>query len=359
MFYTAIWCTGDEQSFMGSVPLDLLGESLRRYGSTMPLRTVVLEGYRHLSAGTVRRLEALGLEMIDAEKLFAATVEAYPEIDGRYSRYERNCFLRWLVIGKLLKENGGRQFWHLDSDIILHTSLDEIAEATAGQTFILQGTPAFASAADPGWLDAYERELGKLNADVTGYSAEAQKNKEGYKVNDLRLCNQTLYRNPIGSDQDLLEYLVASGRIPQDGSATVLAGRYYYVQNPLNLHDWDMFQGEPKPARFVERGDREIWYGRRRVPFMHYQNTFCSYADSYLKLRPALPDGVLRRMLRYRLREGVLVEALPLKLLRRGLKHGGLQLSRHELVTRLMGKPVGGEMRLLPLLNFLSSIGLA
>lgn len=342
---------------MESVPLDLLGASLRRYGSTVPLRTVVLEGYRHMSSGNVRRLEALGLEIINGEELFAATVGAYPEIARRYSRYERNCFLRWPVIRKLLKENGCRQFWHLDSDIVLHTSLDEIAEATAGQTFILQGTPAFVSAADPGWLDVYERELGKLNDDVTGYSTAAYERKEEYKGNDLRLCNQTLYRNPIGSDQDLLEYLVASGTIRQDSSETVLAGRYYYVQNPLNLHDWDMFQGEPEPASFVERGDREIWYGRRRVPFMHYQNTFCSYADIYLKLRSAAGDGMLRRMLRYKLREGVLVEALPLKLLRRSMKHGGLQLSRHELVTRLMRKSGGMEMNLVPLLNFLSSIG--
>ena len=88
----------------------------------------------------------------------------FPNIVNYYSFYEANCFIRWLVFREIIsKENlNFKQIWHLDSDIILHTSLDNIAKDTKGKTFMLQGSPCFMSISDKSWFDTFEKELLKV-----------------------------------------------------------------------------------------------------------------------------------------------------------------------------------------------------
>ena len=95
MFYTAAWCTSDESTFRKELPFELLGESIKRYHSTLPLHIVLLEGIELLSSGYIRMLEAMGFIVIDYTAGFRKIVADYPNLDATHSRYQRNCLLRW------------------------------------------------------------------------------------------------------------------------------------------------------------------------------------------------------------------------------------------------------------------------
>ena len=202
---------------------------------------VVLEGMDRFSDHYLYSLERLGFTLIDYSKPFKNIVARYPRIAKKYSAFEKNCFLRWIAFKDLFLNSGDQQFWHLDSDVVLHTSLEELAEDTKNKTFMLQGCPALVSIADPTWFQSYESHLCNLDKDIAGYSNEAFARKPACKSRDLELANQSLYRNQLGSDQDLLEYLVSSGQIPQATSREIFDSEYYFCRkSPL--------------SRFVARG---------------------------------------------------------------------------------------------------------
>jgi hypothetical protein len=308
MFYTTAWCNGHEEAFRKAIPLEALGASVRYHGSTIPFTIVLLEGMDRLSPTYIRTLESLGFTIIDYSEPFQKIIEDYPLIDRHHSRYERNCFLRWIALKQL---NAGRsQCWHLDSDVILHTSLDELAEDTAGKTFMLQGCPVLVSIADPLWFDRYEDNLKALNEDIAGYNARAWAERDQCLQRDLLLANQSLYPNPFVHDQDLLEYLVSAQKIPQAPAASIFDSRFYFIQNPLSIRHWHEAQYQPAAAgsashpqsgyQFSMDEKLRIHIGAKLVPFTHFQNTFALYAGVYLAVRQLhLPDSLSRRILRY------------------------------------------------------------
>jgi len=297
MFYTAVWCTGLEQDFRITSGLEQLGESIKRHGPSASLTVVVLEGIERFSAKYLCLLtETYGCTLIDFCRPFERIVRQFPRITAHYNRYERNCFLRWIAFKELFHET---QFWHLDADVIVHTSLDALAADTAGKTFMLQGCPVFVSISDSAWFDLYEANLKALEADICGYSATAFEQKHLCSVRDAGLAN---YRNPIGSDQDLLQYLVGSGKIIQAPDRDVYNSRYYFVQNPLWIHVWHETQtaSDEDAARlgFVPHGNGTISIGRKELAFTHFQSDFYRYARAYLACRRLfIPRSVSRLIL--------------------------------------------------------------
>ena len=318
MFYTAAWCTSDESTFRRQLPLELLGASLKRFGTSIPFHIVVLEGIELLSAGYLRMLQQMGFTVIDHTAGFAKIVAAYPNIDAQYSRYERNCLLRWLAFRELFEEHPEKpaQFWHLDSDIQLHVSLDELARDTAGKTFMLQGCPVLLTVSSPGWFDIYEANLRELDRDPAGYSAAAAAEKALCRANDRILANNSFYRNPISSDQDLLEYLISSRRLPQDDRSVIYRSGFFFIENPLSLNvDGFDTQGEPI-LHFEMNEDGKILAGKKAVPFMHYQSNFSRYAQVYLLLkRWHVPERVIRMLLRYQIEEARFGTTLAFRIL--------------------------------------------
>lgn len=199
MFYTSAWVfNNDEQEFRNLVPLDFLGKSLKLFNSTINFKIIFLEGYEFLSKEYLNELKGYGFELVDASIQFKNICNRFPSIINFFSHYERNCFLRWIVLKNFIKnEKNITQFWHLDSDIVLYTALDEIAEDTKGKTFMLQGCPAFISISDFRWFDIYEDELLKFEKDIKGYSQSAYNEKKICKLNDYELSNLSMYRNPL------------------------------------------------------------------------------------------------------------------------------------------------------------------
>jgi hypothetical protein len=296
----------------------------------MRLTIVMLEGMHLLSPDYIHTLESLGFDLVDYSEAFQTIVRDYSTIDSHYSHYERNCLLRWVALKQL---SAGRspapvhtQCWHLDSDVVLHTSLDELAADTAGKTFMLQGCPVLVSIADPRWFDRYEDNLKALNDDITGYSALAWAERNQCIQRDFLLANQSLYRNPIGSDQDLLEYLVSAQKIPQATAASIFDSRFYFIQNPLSIRRWHAAQYQPAAAgpsslsptgaHFTIDEKSGIHIGAKQVPFTHFQNTFALYAGVYLTVRDLhLPGWLSRRILQYSIRDEVFHTGLLFKLI--------------------------------------------
>jgi len=358
-FYTSVWCTKDEVLFRSKIPLELLGESLVRYKSSFSIKVIVMEGYCKLSLDYLHKLNSLGFEILDYEETFNEVLERFPNLNAFYSHYERNCFLRWVVFKEIIKsEPNIKQFWHLDSDVILHTSLDEISSDTAGKTFMLEGCPVLTSVSDFDWFTTYETELFKLENDIIGYSQKAASIKDFCQKNDFLLCNQSLYRNPVGSDQDLLEYLISSKTIKQDESSVIFNSSFYFTQNPLSFSFWNKLQGNMGLQENV-RGDanKEIWYGAKKVPFIHYQGTFCNFANVYVilfKLR-LLKFSKIRRILDFEIKQTNLLTSKTFRLVVKLISLSGLKLTREMLIKFLLDYDKNtDQMHIIGLLNLIN-----
>ena len=286
MFYVFAWCSQSEKAFNDGVPLDLLADSWVRHGSTIPVTVVFLEGHDRLSAAYTSALAAKGIKCIDYSANFSAIVVRHPNISAHYSHYERNCFLRWIAFAELVNATAEPgQVWHLDGDVILHASTDSLASDTAGKTFVLQGCPVFVSISDLRWFMIYIAELRKLEADIIGYSSVAAASRSEISRRDRELCNSSVYRNPIGSDQDLLEYLISAGIQIQDLAANIFKSEFFFAGSPLMTLYWASEQDTLNTALVVEHPSGELWIGQRRIPFVHYHNDFCQYGDVWLILR--------------------------------------------------------------------------
>lgn len=348
MFYTAAWCYSTERDFKNAIPFDLLGESIRKYNSTLKFNIVMLEGIENLSSAYIEILKGYGFTIIDYSASFQKIISCYPVINSTYSRYERNCFLRWLAFKDIHKDSN-TQFWHLDSDIILHTSLDDLASDTQGKTFTLMGTPAFTTVSDFDWFVIYERELKKLEANLVTYSNQAFSEKNECRGNDLHLANQTHYRNPIGSDQDMLEYLVGSKCIIQSTSKEIFNSKYYYIHNLLELNFWHIPQVEQEQSIFYNKNG-SIFIENKKVPFTHFQNTFSSYAEAFFSITTLnLPKSLFFAIVKYKIENEFFKTTSLFKAILR-FNYYLRKKSRASIIKKLLDKE--GD-QLLYIMNFL------
>jgi hypothetical protein len=357
MFFTTLWCNTSEEAFKRSVPLDALGKSLLKSRSTYEFNLVFLEGLELLSKNYLDRLKGYGFKVIDYGKQFGGIIKRFADINNFYGTYERNCYLRWIALHQLIKSetNPPTQFWHLDSDIILHTSLDELALDTKGKTFMLQGCPVFVSISDMNWFNIYESELEKFNADIVGYSTSAENVKVFNGVNDLELCNDSQYSNPFVHDQDLIEFLVASRKIIQDQSKVVFTSKYYYIQNLLAVQKWNGLQ-DGSSNMFRSNDEIGIHIGKKIVPFIHYQNTFVEYANVYMFLQKLFAPTFIKRMiLNFDIKNGSLKASFGFRCIRKLLKVTSLVKTREEVVEQLNNSTNTAD--LVNLLNFVKNVG--
>jgi hypothetical protein len=354
MFYTSVWCSDSESEFRRAIPLEILGESICRYGASTSFNVVILEGAEMLSDRYLRSLEVCGFKIIDYCASFRKIVQTYTEINRYYSRYERNCFLRWIAFKEIHLRNPGKhiQFWHLDSDVMLHTPLDDLAADTAGKTFMLQGCPVFVSISDPSWFELYESNLTQFDKDIAAYSNAAFVERNECLSRDAELLNQSLYRNPIGSDQDFLEYLVSSRKIPQAKGMDVFNSQYYFIQNPLSINVWHTVQsGIDWKSQFTMGRNGAICIGRKRVPFTHFQRTFAQHAAVYLTSRRLLiPMRFIKKVFAYSILDDRVCTGASYKLISR-VSTKLLKYTRESTINELM-EPLSSP-RLIDLLNLL------
>lgn len=352
MFYTAVWCRTNEDDFKKNIPFEALAESVKRYNSQVPFHVVFLEGIEKISEEYLSLLKDYGFTIINYCSEFQDIVKQYPNLDRSYSQYERNCFLRWVAFHAIHKNNHGLQFWHLDSDVILHTSLNDLVRDTAGKTFMLQGCPVLLTVSNHEWFSIYEKELKELDNDIIGYSNKAFQIKSECKSRDFDLANESLYRNPIGSDQDLLEYLVSSKKIYQDNRTTIFNSKYYFIQNALAIKMWH----KPQTVREVnfENGDNlEIQIANKKVAFIHYQSTFTNYINTCLFLkRIGLPYSLIRSIIKYRITESDFITTFPFKVITK-IVNVYYKRNRADIIREAMSTTDSGKPQIIDILNLL------
>lgn len=271
-----VWAESD--AFERDVPLAFLGERNRRLGSRIEFDVLFLEGLHRLSLEYREKLSAFGYRLHDVERSYRLQKNKYAVLE-RFGNYDRNCFLRWLVIRDFC---GGEPFVHYDADIVFNATPEEIDAGLSGLTFILQGCPAYARVEDPAWIASYATELDRFVADIEGYSADAWQQRPAF-IATYREQNGSLWdRRTLSSDQDLMQFLTLAGRLPQADAATV-NGRSddALFKNPVAIGN-DIYL--PLPLRYERRGGIDHFNGRK-VAFWHMANSFCDYLGYAIFLR--------------------------------------------------------------------------
>ena len=263
-----VWNCSDDLSFEDKVPLVLIAERNQRLGLNWRFEVLFLEGLDRLTHRYRDKLTRLGYRLHDWGHEFRQLEHDYAAL-GHFGDYERKCFLRWLIVRKFV---GGDPFIHFDSDVVFNASPEEMA--FDGLTFILQGCPAFTRVEDPAWLDSYNRELRAFAADIATYSMSAWRERSLY-TDVYRERNSALWNRPvISSDQDLLQFLTLSGRLPQANRSAVSASSPLALfQNPLTISE-DICADFPLE---YERKNGIDFLSGRKVAFWHMQSDFCDY----------------------------------------------------------------------------------
>jgi hypothetical protein len=171
---------------------------------------------------------------------------------------------------------GNEPFVHNDADIVFNATPEEIEADFSSLTFMLQGCPAYTRVDDPTWLNVYRAELDRFAADVGAYSEEAWRERPAF-ASTFKERNGALWsRRLLSSDQDLLQFLTLSGRLPQADAATVGARcSTALFQNPLVIGS-DIHSSLSLPFRYERQGGID-YIGDRKVAFWHMQGNFCDY----------------------------------------------------------------------------------
>jgi hypothetical protein len=212
-------------------------------------------------------------------------LDMYSEV-ARLPAYFAYTYLRWILLERLLGHGVvNLPLILIDGDIVFNVDPAELEAEAAGKTFLLQGNPCFSAISDSAWFTVYARELQAYSRNPDSFRSIV----EGIKKNPARpereYCNAMEFSFPFRHEQDLQQFLIAAGHLPQDTAEKVLSSSaFYWAENPLYPGAWAAEQGmAPANCLVVER-DRTLFVGERRLSFIHYQNDFAWYAHSWLRL---------------------------------------------------------------------------
>lgn len=280
MIFQLVWATGDECIFEESIPLLWHGEYLARQGWTNGIKLGFLEGIELLSADYRSKLEHLGYELIDCSTHIAACLQEYPALKT-YKKTHRYWFLRWNVLDALTADlEGENTVVHLDADVVLMADPAELYQDVMGKTFVLQGCPVMTVISDREWFSVWRTELSAFLRAPEAYAQGALFLKE-HPVRDPReSCNGLFYVPGRFHDQDMLEYLIAAGRLPQARTAEVYDSKFYWMQNPLLPGEWHEEQTDGAPRKVIEM-DGVARVGNKRVAMYHFQKDFSKYCQTW------------------------------------------------------------------------------
>jgi len=270
-----MWTTGGDSSFEQAVPILWHGEHLRRNGWNNPISLCFLQGLELLSDNYRSRLIDLGYEIIDCSRLTGVIMDRYPR-SRELVTTSRYWFLRWNVLRLVAEERAAKTVVHLDGDVVFLADPNKLYQEVKGKTFMLQGCPVMTVITDNSWFDVWEEELARLLADRLAYVTSALNEKASPHRSDREYCNVCAYGPNRFEDQDMLEYLVAAGRLPQARTSDVYKSDFYWMQNPLLPGEWHEEQAKGMRRQVVER-DGIAFIGEKRLAFYHFQNDFARY----------------------------------------------------------------------------------
>lgn len=287
MLFIFAWLTEKDnvESFEHHVPLLFLGNYLKRKGWNQVFHVVFLDGFDRLSGNFVAKLRAVGFEVINLSSECRRLMRAFRNLE-RFGIYEMLCFLRWpMLLYYLGVDKIREQVFHFDGDVIFNASPQEITEDVAGLTFVLQGCPAFVSISNYDWLESYCAELSKFNNDIEGYSSTAWSDRSGWEKSYIDRWAGMWDRRILGSDQDLINYLVHTGKILQDNPQTFVKDlELYYSENPLYFNSHASIQVSRNHGLSFSSDGATCYVEGKKIAFWHFQSAFSSYVNAAIVL---------------------------------------------------------------------------
>jgi hypothetical protein len=297
VIYQFVWTTTNDDDFEQMVPILWHGEHLQRNGWSNGIVLCFLEGIELLSKSYLRQLDVVGYTVLDCREIAASHVNGYPGIE-KLSRTSQYWFLRWNILKQVTTQNSdGTNSIHLDGDVVLMCEPRMLINEVEGKTFMLQGCPAFTAINDRAWFNVWQKEMSLFLADRTAYINKALLEKKRPHRADREFCNICAYKPGRFEDQDMLEFLIAAGKLPQASSEEVYNSNFYWIQNPLFPGEWYQEQIAGAEKRIIERKDGSF-VGGKRVPFYHFQTDFAIYCRNWLYLT-RLGQGWLAEKMRF------------------------------------------------------------
>jgi len=247
--------------------------------SWAPLPSLVfLDGLERVGSRYRKALEQ-SWSIIDRSNEYCRLMAHVPNLVSRVSEYEVKCFLRWGVLARLHRG----QSCHWDGDVVWGEDPNVLTERVAGETFVLQGCPAWTMIGDDSWFDHFQQQLRALEADIDGYSEVAWKEWAGAEQSFHQKWAGTRERPLISSDQDLIRHLIHTDRLPQQKPQVILdkLKDYALFENPKYVH---AFLSE-RPLRY-KRDQNSDYFCGQKVALWHFQSDFA---------RDALQTATARR----------------------------------------------------------------
>lgn len=285
-FCIFIYVDKDETHFEANVPLEFQGRLRKAWGQSNNIKIFIMSGASRLSPAYIESLEHLGYDVMNAEKYMEDILERFPKI-AKLTPYYSYTYLRW-IFAKSLIDNKILDFPYIniDADMVFLEDLEAISSDVQGKTFLLQGCPCFTPVSDMEWLVNYEKELAQYFDDPEVYHRNALSMIENPIYDDRAYCNTSAYKIPFRHEQDLQEYLIAAGKLPQTNSKEIFDNSlFYWFQNPLFIGDWAEAQGVFGLARKVTECGNKLLVNGKTIPFIHFQNTFSWYSHCWMRLQ--------------------------------------------------------------------------
>lgn len=297
-YFTFVWTHGPGDALERAVPLLWHGAWMRDHGWTNPVHVVFLAGYDRVGSDYLAQLRQLGYAVWNEQPAFLAHQQALPSLQ-QLPIQDQYWNLRWLVLEDLHRHLApSRTVIHLDGDVIFLDDPSRVAAPAEGKTYILQGCPFFAAITDPGWYAGWRRELEGFLRDPASYQRQAEVTRQTPRLPPQDFGNVTCYNPKELHDQDLMEFLIADGRLPQARTGDIMPPPYYWMQNPLFPLEWADAQGIATGSRFAEANGRWM-IGDRILALAHLQKDFVRQTHRLHVLRQAGLERRLEPVLRY------------------------------------------------------------
>ncbi|MHB8066503.1 MAG: hypothetical protein ACYDIC_01235 [Desulfobaccales bacterium] len=277
MIYIFTFPDVDEHQAELDIPLLFHGQHLERNGWDNGIEIVFMQGYDKFSPEHKDRLRASGYKLTDKVKETEEIKRQYPEA-ARLSDYICYTFLRGLLLARMVARGEAvLPALVVGGDVIFTADPAAVLAEVRSRTFVLQGCSDFVVINDRRWLEVYQEEFARYIRDPQGYSEHARVIRDHPHKPDRDYCNLSAYAIPLRHEQDLHQYLIACGKLPQDTTREIYGNsQFYWIQNPLFPDQWFREQADGLQKQVTERPGG-LWIGEKQIPFFHLQNHFSWY----------------------------------------------------------------------------------
>ena len=277
------------------VPLKLIGEWINKNKWENNISLVFMTGFDAIDKNYLEELKNLGFKIFNKTFKTKKLLENNPLFE-RLPRFYKFCFLRWLLFYEMvLSKEISLPKVLIGGDVFLTENPKKIFNEIQKNNFILQGCSDFSCINDINWLENFSKETKRFIQEGNKYHIH---NRFNLKDSDEKeFLYEKTYPLPLRHDQDLIQFLIAKGKLHQTKSETLYKrSNYFWFQNPIRNYQWMQSQLKSKDSMFKLKND-EIYIENKKIPFIHFQGDFVNFLYlhenlNFLKIK-TLRDSLL------------------------------------------------------------------